>query len=35
MKMKARVRVRVRDDSWRSEDNKGKDESKADRATRG
>ena len=33
--MKTKVRVRVRDDNWRSEDSKGKDKSEADRATWG
>ena len=29
------MRVRVRDDNWRSEDGEGEDESEADRATWG
>jgi hypothetical protein len=33
--MKARVRARVRDNNWRSEDSEGEDESEADRATWG
>ena len=33
--MKMRVRARVRNDDWRSEDGEGEDESEADRATWG